>query len=941
MRRIISLIALVFVTITGLSAQQMLEPVPLDPAIRTGVLDNGLRYFIMHNAKPENQAEFFIVHNVGAVQEEDTQQGLAHFLEHMAFNGTLNFPDKDLLNWVEGIGVKFGQNLNAFTSWDITGYTLSSVPLTRESIIDSSLLILHDWSHFISLVPEEIDNERGVIVEEKRTRNTASWRMQEKQLQNLLFDTKYAERNLIGYEDFLRTFDHQELRDFYYRWYRPDLQAVIVVGDFDVDMMEQKVIAFMSDIPAVENPEQKELYLVSDFEGTKVAIFTDPELTHTSAEVYYRTQPMPEEMANTMLAFTIDIYDNLAGMIMNERLSDISRKKDAPFLSANVGAGNLFKGSRIVSGSAYTKEGESLRGLEALLVEIEKASRFGFTQAEFERAQSKLLRSAQSQFDSRDDRRSGTLARRIMNAFTDNSYMPSPETEWMLDSVLINNVDLNSLNAYFSEQITEDNRFVFINSPEKEGLAIPTEEDVRAVLDRVAGMELQAPVDNTVKEPLIKDESVLKGSKVAKTSSDIHGSTIWTLKNGVKVVLKPTDHKADQILLSIKSGGGLSVLDEEDVVAANLLPSYISMAGVDRFNGNELQKQLAGKRVSMNMSINQYSNGAWGNSSVKDLETMFQLIYLYFTSPRSSEEDFDVMKTNMLSYLQNVHTNPQYVFAVELYKTLYDNNPRMNPLSYETVDAVRFEQMDRIFKKLYSNADDFTFTFVGTFDLETMKPLVEKYLGSLPQTKKSFDWVDDGVRMVSGRVESIAEMEMQAPKTSVAYVFNGDMEYNVKNDIALEALTSVLDMRYTTSIREEKGAAYGVGVMGDLDFRPINQYTMFVIFDTNPELVSEVLDLVVYDIEKIANEGVTAEELSKYKEFNLKEYADNLKDNSYWLANIVEYNVDGKDTQTGYYDALNALTSDDIKAMAARIMADGNVVKVLLNPIQADEEAAE
>lgn len=935
MRRLFMFVALMFITITGLTAQNpMLEPLPLDPAVRVGVLDNGLTYYIMHNAKPENQAEFFIVHNVGAVQEEDNQQGLAHFLEHMAFNGTTNFPDKNLLNWCESVGVKFGQNLNAFTSYEITAYTLSSVPLTREGIVDTALMILHDWSHFIALEGDEIDNERGVIVEEKRTRNSAASRMSTKSLETVLFDTKYAQRNLIGYEEFLRSFDYKEIRDFYYRWYRPDLQAVIVVGDFDVDMMEKKVIAAMSDIPMVENAEQKEEYPISDFEGTKVAIFSDKELTYTSVDVFYRQEAMPIDMNNTMLAYTLNAYDAFMGSIMNERLTDISRKKNAPFVNASFISGNYLRPAKVVGGTAYSKEGESMVAFEALMTEIEKAFRFGFTQAEFERAQSKLLRNAQSQYDSRTDRRSQSIAYQLMGVFTENGYMLDPDTEWQLDSILVNSIELNNLNEYLKSQISDDNRFIIVKSPEKEGLAIPSEEEVRAILDKVANMEIEAPVDNSVKEPLILDESKLKGSKITATSTDIHGSTIWTLKNGVKVILKPTDYKSDQILLSVKSGGGLSVLNDNDILAAQLLSSYVSMVGVDRFSGTELRKQLAGKSVNVSPYVSEYSNGISGSTTVKDMETMFQLVYLYFTSPRHSQEEFDVMMNNVLTQYKNMGTNPDFTFAIEFYKALYGSDVRRDVPTYETLEGVQYEQMPRIYNQLFNNADDFTFTLVGKFDLETIKPLVEKYFGSLPKTKQSFDWVDDGVRTVTGKVDVEVETIMQAPKTKVAYVFSGDMNYNVQNELTLEALTSVLDMRYTTSIREEKGAAYSVGVMGNIDFRPNNNYTVFVIFDTNPELVEEVLELVVLDVEKISREGVTAEELSKFKEFQFKEYADDQKLNGYWLSHIVEYNVDGYDTYTDFYKTLESLSSDDIKAMAAKILEDGNILKFLLNPAE-------
>lgn len=934
LKKFLFLIAMAVASVGGLFAQAFdpMAPVPQDPDVRVGVLDNGLTFYIRHNPKPANQAEFYIFHNVGAIQEEDSQQGLAHFLEHMAFNGTKNLPGKQLINWLESVGVKFGANLNAGTGMEMTVYNMSAVPLNRESIIDSALLILHDWSYFITLDGAEIDKERGVIVEELRTRNTAGWRIYEKSMPYLYGDTRYANRNLIGYEDFLRTFDHQALRDFYHRWYRTDQQVLVIVGDFDAEMMENKLRSVMSDIPAVENPVPKEVIELPSNTEPVVGVLTDPELNATSVSFYIKRPALPAQINNLTAVYFQNMLDMFVSEIANERLRDIAQKPGAPFTSAQLFmSSNMTVTTDAVYGRVSARDGEALKAFQAFYTEVEKIARFGFTESEFERAKARILRRAQQQYDNRADRRSEEFVWTYISNFRDNTYMPSAEDEWDLDQKMLDFITLDYVNMMARERLQPENQIILVSAPEKEGTSVPTVADILAAVEAVRSAELEAPVDNSVSEPLIPAGTVFKGSKVKKTADDRFGSTVWTLKNGVKVVVQPTDYKTDEILLDITSGGGLSVLADNEVMTANNLPGYVIQAGVGKFNASDLRKQLTGKAVSLRPSVGGYTNGFVGSASPKDIETLMQLTYLYFTSPRFDRSDFDVMIDRMKAQYSNIASNPMFVLNDSLTNILYDHNPRRQMLTLERIDQIDYDLMEPIYSKLYSNPADFTFTFVGNVNPDELKPLVEKYLGSLPKAKKSFSWKDDGVRFVEGKVNSEFTVPMQMPKTSVLFTLTGETNYSLRDVLLLESLSQILDIRYTESIREEKGGTYGVQTMAELDPVPVRSYLLLIAFDTDPAMARELSEAIFVELRDIASEGVRADDLAKVKEYFAKQHPDDLRQNSHWLDVISEYHMYGYDMNTGFMDIVNGITGDDLKGLTARILDDGNVVSIMMS----------
>ena len=918
------------------------QPIPADKDVRTGKLENGMTYYIRHNEKPKGQADFYILHDVGAIQENDSQQGLAHFLEHMAFNGTKNLPGKMLTEYLEKVGVKFGANLNAGTGWDQTTYMMKDVPTSREGIIDSALLILHDWSHFIALEPEEIDSERGVIMEELRTRDGASWRSTMKMLQALGKDTKYEHRNLIGYLDGLKGFHHKELEDFYNQWYRPDYQAVVVVGDIDVDAVENKIKTLMSDIPApAADAARKETITVPDNEDPIISIYTDPEMQGSKIQLFVKRPALPEQMNNLIYGEMFDVIQAYMTTMENARLQEISMKPDAPFLGAGMGSGEIgvIPTLNATTFVAMTQDGKLAEGLEAIYTEMEKVRRYGFTQGEFERAQNDLMRRAERAYANRNDRRNGEFVQTYLNNYSKNTPMPDAETEWQLDSMLIKMINVEAVNGFAQQVIYPRNQVIVVTAPEKEGIVNPTAEELLAIREKVANAEIEAYEDNTVKEPLIPEGTVLKGSPVKKTAQDATlGMTEWTLANGVKVVVKPTTYKADEVRMSAVAKGGLSILSDEEFYMGEMMPAFNSMSGVGKFSATDLKKQLSGKSASVQPSVENYASAVNGYCSPKDLETMMQLLYLNFTQPRFDQNDYNTLMKMLRSQLDNVKSNPDYLMEEKFIDVAYGNNPRRQMISTEIIDKFSFEALPAIYRKLYPDANSFTFTIVGNVDLDALKPLVEKYIGSIPVSKKAMTFADDKCAPVKGDVTEEFTAPMQQPKVSVHYMFSGKMPYTLKDKAALTFLTQALNSRYLISIREEKGGTYGVQVSGSTEYIPDETYKLDIRFDTNEEMADELREIVMKEIREIAENGPKTEDIEKNREFMLKSWQNSLEQNGAWMRYLQIKEESGLNYVADHEQAIRDLTNADVQALAKKLLADGNLVKVVMRPAKIEDK---
>lgn len=927
-----------FVAVAQMSNQPALPVIPQDPAVRTGQLENGMKYYIRHNDKQKGLADFYICHDVGAIQEEDNQQGLAHFLEHMAFNGTKNLPNKMLIEYLEKVGVKFGANLNAGTSWDYTQYLMKDVPVVRQGVIDTAMLILHDWSHFITLDHSEIDKERGVIMEELRTRDGASWRSTIHLIKNLFKGTKYEHRNLIGHLDGLKSFSYDDIKSFYDKWYRPDYQAVVVVGDIDVDKIENQIKSLMADIPApAADAATKEVITVPGNQEPIISIFEDPEMIESNISLYIKRDAMPREYNNTVIAEQFALIHSLGGSMANNRLSEIAMKPNAPFTNAYISNGGvgICPTLETLSLGVSTKDGGLKAGFEAALVELERIRRHGFTEGELERAKAQVLRREEQAYLNRNDRMNGQYVNRYLAAFRDNQPFPDAELEWKMDSAIIAELPLEAINQVFARYITNNNNVVIANAPKKDGVVNPTKEDILAVLSTVRSSEIAPYQDNTVKEPLIANPEALKGSKVKKVgTNELLGTTEWTLKNGIKVIVKPTTFKADEVSIQMFAQSGVSALSDADYNTGHYLSLVMSQQGVSKFSATDLRKQLSGKSAYASISPGNYQNAVVAGGSPKDLETIMQLIYLTFTDPRFNQDDFNTTLGQYLSYVDNLASNPDFRASEEQLKTLYGNSPRRQQISTEILKDIKFERVADIYKQLYSNAADFTVYIVGNVDLETLKPLVSKYIGSLPTSKKTTKRVDDGVRYVKGEVVNDFKEKMQQPKVSVCRIYTGDIEYNLENAITMNFLQDILRSRYTISIREEKGGTYGVGVGGSIDAHYVPSYQLVIQFDTNTVMADELSDIVVAELKTLAANGPKNEDLEKVREYMIKEWNNRAVQNNAWMNYMVQYYTYGDvmNRVADYERIVKEMTGEKIAALAAKILADNNMVYVVMRP---------
>ena len=927
-----------FAAVAQMSNRPAYPVLPQDEAVRTGQLENGMKYFIRHNDKQKGLADFYIIHDVGAIQEEDNQQGLAHFLEHMAFNGTKNLPGKMLIEYLEKIGVKFGANLNAGTSWDYTQYLIKDVPVSRQGVIDTAMLILHDWSHFITLDHSEIDKERGVIKEELRTRDGASWRSTINLLKTLFKGTKYEHRNLIGHLDGLQNFSYDDIKSFYHKWYRPDYQAVVVVGDIDVDKIEAQVKSLMADIPApAADAATKEVITVPNNQEPIVSIFEDPEMVESDIALYIKRAAMPKEMRNTIVAEQVSLINIIGSTMANARLAEIAAKPDAPFTSAYISNGGVGICPTLdaLTLGVNTKDGGLKAGFAAALTELERIRRHGFTEGEFERAKAQVLRREEQAYNNRNDRMNGQYVQRYLSAFRRGTAFPSAEIEWKTDSVIISQMPLEAVNQVYAQYVTDHNNVIIANAPKKDGVVNPTEADVLEVLKTVKASEIAPYKDNTVKVPLIDNVAALKGSKVKKVAQNATlGTTEWTLKNGIKVVVKPTTFKADEVNIRMVAQSGVSNLSDEDYYTGKYLSMAMSQMGVGKFSSTELRKQLSGKSASTAVSPDDYTTTIIGGGSPKDLETIMQLLYLRFTAPRFNEDDFKATMSQYISYVENLKSNPDYKSSSEQLKTLYKNNYRRQQISTEVLNAIKYERLEPIYRALTANAADYTVYVVGNVNLETLQPMVEKYIGSLPTSKKITKRVDDGVHYATGEVVNDFTHPMQQPKVSVCRIYTGDIEYNLENSVTMNFLQDILRSRYTISIREEKGGTYGVGVGGSLDPLYNPSYQLVVQFDTNEAMADELSEIVVAELKEIAANGPKSEDLEKVREYMVKEWNNRLVQNGAWMNYIYQFYTYGEAVNrvANYENIVKSMTAEKVAALAAKVLADGNMTYVVMRP---------
>jgi zinc protease len=914
----------------------MLQPLPVDTAVRIGKLPNGLTYYIRHNEYPKGQADFYIAQNVGSILEEDNQRGLAHFLEHMCFNGTTNFPDNQLREWLESIGVKFGANLNAYTGVDETVYNINNVPVARESVQDSCLLILHDWANDLTLDPKEIDKERGVIHEEWRRSMQGQMRIIEKLLPIVYPTSKYGHRLPIGTMEVVDNFAPQALRDYYEKWYRPDQQAVVVVGDIDVDRIEGKIKEMFSSIEMPENAAERKYEPVPDHKGTIYAIGSDPEQKTLIGQLMFISDPLPKEMKNTPMYYAQSYIEGMIGTMINNRLSEISSKPDAPFAGAGVNFGGFFLSSKVkdaLTASAVAKGNDIIEPLKAVYREVLRAQRGGFTQSEYERARNEYISSIERVYNNRNTRENGTFVSEYVGNFKDGDPIPGIEAEWPLIQQIAMSIPVQVINQTMSQAITPDNRVLMVLCPEAEGMTNPTEQQLADALASVDAESIEAFVDEVKSEPLIPSDPVA-GAVTSTVNNEKWGTTEWTLSNGAKVIIKSTKFKEDEILFTAYANGGYADYSADYDNSLMFLPVAMQAYGLGSYTNTDLSKYTAGKQASLYISFSNYSRSMGGSATPKDLPTLMEMVYMGFKDIEFTEDEFAALQKAYSGILANQEKSPEYIFQKSLLSTLYDS-PRNQAINSSIIEKASRNQILEVAHAMTANAADWTFIFVGNVDPATLRPMVEKYIASLPGDEKTavkeVKSYNPAFFMKGGDKTDTFSTPMSTPQTHVAIIEKGDMEFTPKNSLLASIAGQILTNRLIKTVREDMGAVYSISASGQLDRTGLSPASLMTSFPMKPEMKDEVLPFIKGEF-KAMETNVTPDELNPIKEYMVKVFTENREKNPAWRSAILGTLANGVDTFNGNVDTVNSITVQDVMDFMKALNAQNNYRVVILDP---------
>lgn len=933
MKHLLSILSLLVVAV-AMSAQQPV-PLPIDSAVRYGQLPNGLTYYIRHNEEPKQRCDYHIAQRVGAVLEEDNQNGLAHFLEHMAFNGTEHFPGKGIINYFESIGVNFGGNINAYTSIDETVYRLSDVPTIREGIIDSALLVMHDWSCGLLLLGEEIDAERGVIREEWRTGATANRRLWKESRALMFPNSQYGKRDVIGDTAVINNFEYQALRDYYHKWYGPDNQAIVVVGDIDVDVIENKIKALWANVPERTNRGERPLYSVDDNKEPIVAIVTDKEAQQTRIQLYWKHPQTPLYMQGTNMSYLLDRCRNLITNMLDTRFEEASMKPDAPFVGAGAGYFELVKLRDAFTAITVAKEGMETEAYAALLYELEKMRRYGFTESELEIAKTNMLSSFEKAYNSRQTRRNISLAQEYIRHFEDNEPIPGIEFEYEFVKQMMPFITLEMINNIAQKQlIGSENLIICITGVDKQGVHIPSKDMALLMLNAMPTMDIEAPVEEKIDRPLVAHTP--KKGRIKKQRFNLSlGTTEWILNNGIRVVFKNTDFSHDQILMEAFSPGGLSLVPTADLPSAALATSIFQMSGLGEFSYTDLQKVLAGKQVRVNPSIEDYEENISGSSTVRDLETMLQLTYLTFGDPRYDEQAYQTLMSMLRTQLKNKEKNPKAIFRDSLSLFSTGHSERTLIMNEQLLERVNLDKAFDIYRQRFANPADFTFVFVGQINPEdpATKELILQWLGGLKTKGKKEKFVDWKVRQPEGdnKLYFRREMTTRTATNRIEYALY-DIPYSLEMRLNLQMVGRVLDTRYLESVREREGGSYGVGVGGGMKRIPVNEQYLIIQFDTDPEKQDRIMQVINEEIETILRDGPLANDVTKEKASMLKDFEENLRDNDWWQTIIYRFYRDNENVVEHYVAAVEGITQESVREALQTLVGANNRIEVVMLP---------
>ncbi|MBQ9655189.1 MAG: insulinase family protein [Prevotella sp.] len=930
-RNILSLLALVLLPLSA-AAQ-----VPSDPTIRKGTLKNGMTYYIRHNAKEAGLADFYIAQRVGSIQEEPRQRGLAHFLEHMAFNGTKNFPGKGkklgIVPWAETIGVKFGANLNAYTSVEQTVYHIGSAPLKREGIIDSCLLVLHDWSHYLLLEDEEIDKERGVVHEEWRTRRAgmAVQRLMEQAMPKVYKGTKYEDCMPIGSMDIIDNFPYQDLRDYYKKWYRPDLQAIIVVGDFDIDKMEKKIKKVFSPIPMPKNAAKREYYPVTDNDSMIVVIEKDKEQPIALCHLYQKRDATPDNEKNSLSYLRSSYVDDLIGTMLNDRLSELRQLADPPFQSATGRASTFFlsRTKEAFSMSIACKQENILGGILTAVATAERTRQHGFTQSELDRAKKLYLNAAERRYNMRDDYRNSHYVNQCVQNFL--TWEPLLSAEQELDNVRLfdREVTLDEVNRAVKELITDQNQVVVMYAPDKEDYLLPTEQQIEEVILATQKQQYAPYEEQHLNDQLISH--LPQPGTIVSEQPYRHGFTELTLSNGMKVYTKKTDFEADAVSFRMTAEGGTSLYPDSDIPNFNILATAVTEGGVGDFDQTTLRRMLTGRSVRVQPSVGSRGQSISGSSSIKDMETLFELTHLYVTQPRRDTVAFQSLINRQRSFLANRNASPRVDFNDSCYAVLYNHHPRMEPVVQKTLDQVSYDRCLEIYKERFSDASNFKAVIIGNFDEQQLRQHLCQYLATLPATHKQekTNW-QNIPQIVDGQKVVKFSKQQATPLANVSIYYTADIPFSAQADLELDFLNRVLQIAYTDSVREEKGGTYGVrvGVNFDRDDHPTAM--LRISYNADPTRYDELNPIIYQQLRNIAEQGPAVSSMQKIKEYLIKQYAQAVITNDYWSYIIWHELDDDTDFDRDYCQMVEQMTPQQVQQMARRLLDAHRCIEITM-----------
>ena len=932
MKHFLTIVALFFAC--NIYAQQ--GKIDNDNTIRKGILPNGMTYYIRHNAQTKGVADFYIAQKVGSILEEKRQRGLAHFLEHMAFNGTKHFPGNTLqpgiVAWCESVGIKFGANLNAYTSVDQTVYNISAAPVTREGVIDSCLLILNDWSHELLLTDKEIDKERGVIEEEWRTRRSgmAMQRLSEQAMPVIYAGTKYSDCMPIGNIDIVRTFPYNDLRDYYSKWYRPDLQAIIVVGDINEDKIEEKIKKLFAKIPLPQNPAHRIYYPIGNNEKMILYTATDKEQPTVNFTLYMKRDVTPKQERNTIQNYADDYKTNILRMAINDRLEELSRTKNAPFISASVRSGNFFLASTkdAFELSGVLKEGKVIEAIQLLVGEVERARANGITIDELKRGKAEMLSYAENDYNDRSNRRNGEFVEQCVQNFLEETPIIEPEKELEIVRKLDKTVTIDDVNALAKTIITNQNQVVTMFGPDKNTFKMPTNSSIEnAILKAQKQHYTPYKTQNTLTERLIT--KLPKPGSIISERTYKYGYTEFTLSNGLKVYVRPTNFEPDEVNLKLFSLGGKNIYPDSEMPNLTYLMAGATIGGVGQYNDLTLEKMLAGKTATVTPFIDNDTRGMAGTSNVKDTKTLLELVYLYFTQPRKDPQAFKNLMEQQQEFLTNAHVNPMLAYNDTLHKVAYATN-RMASMDKEQLKRVNYNRIMHIYKELFANAANFKLILTGNIDINKLKPLLCQYIATLPSnnTKETIGTYEP--KLVDGKKTYIFHKKQTTPTAITTIVIKGKMEYNNRNELLMDAIGQLLRIVYTEKVREDKGGTYSVQASGNLQHHPNDEALLRIAFQTDPQKYNDLIPIVYKELEKMATEGPSQQDLDKVKAYELKVYNQVLRMNNYWEYVLYTDLYNGIDVDTDFRYIVENMTCDDIRTTLRNLLNQNNCIEVTM-----------